>query len=327
MSEKIAVIIPHFQRTPGILARTLAAMFEQDLAFPPSVIIVDDSSPTPAADELAGLDAAARRQVTVIRQPNAGPAGARNAGIAAVVNEFDYIALSDCDDVWPTWHLSDGMEAMRRGYDFFFGDHIREGDNTSQFTAFGIDPVAHHCLDPERQLYAWQGDLLDAVLRIPLIGLSTAMWRTARLGGLRFNPGVGLADDLYFGLEVAGANARYAFSARHQALYGKGDNISVVTDWRSNKALFSIVSLARYHAKVITNIPLDDVQYRFVKDRLHRTRRDFVVTLLAMIKSRAPIDLPLVRAFVAEQPATLLKLPSAATSALLRLVSPRTSRN
>jgi len=58
------------------------------------LIVVDDGSKdgTPEAAESFGS------RVTVLRQKNAGPAAARNRGIAAASGEF--IAFLDADDVW-----------------------------------------------------------------------------------------------------------------------------------------------------------------------------------------------------------------------------------
>ena len=53
----ITVVIPYFQREPGILARALASIAAQQ-ACPLSVhvIVVDDASPVPADAEIAGMD-------------------------------------------------------------------------------------------------------------------------------------------------------------------------------------------------------------------------------------------------------------------------------
>ena len=324
-NETVAVVIPHFQRHPGVLARTLAAMFQQTWGSPSHVVIVDDSSPAPARNELAALDDMHRSRIEIIHRPNGGPARARNTGLDAAAKTADFVALSDCDDIWSPWHLDDAMTAMRLGHDFFFGDHIRESDEASQFITYPIDTAEHRLLDAEHQLYAWTGNLFDAVLRYPLIGLSTVLFRTSTFGALRFRDSVGLADDMFYALDVACTPATAAFSRRLQAVYGRGDNISVVKDWRSNNGLFSIASLARYSAEVLSTARLDASQRRFMTARLKQERRDFATTLLAMLKAGTPVDANLVRGFLRDQPATLAYLPSVLLATLRQRLT-RSSR-
>src|SRR5262249_37804258 len=97
MPARIAVVIPYFQRTPGVLARTLNAVFAQDVDAAIEVVIADDGSPVPAANELAGLSTANQARTRVIARRNGGPAAARNTGLANVAAENDFIALLDSD--------------------------------------------------------------------------------------------------------------------------------------------------------------------------------------------------------------------------------------
>ena len=302
MTETIAIVIPHYQRKAGVLARTLAAMMCQAGPWRPHILIVDDSSPAPAAAELSGLDPAWLDRIQIIHQPNAGPAAARNTGLAAIETTFDFIALSDCDDVWPAYHLQDAMSALRHGYDFFFGEHVREGRDLTQFARVGINPADHDLLDADRQIFGWKGEFVGIVLRHPLVGLSTVVYRAARFPGMRFNDSVGLADDLLFAVDVASTGAPVAFGARCQAVYGLGDNLSVVQAWRSNKALFSIASIARYHATLARRRGLRPADRRFIENRLHAARRDFAFTALAMMAAGQPVDRPVVWRLLRDQP-------------------------
>ena len=155
MPDGIAVIIPHYQRTSGVLARTMAAVLAQDCGESLMVIVVDDESPVPAAAELAGLDEAARARVRLISRKNGGPAAAKNTGLMAVPADIAYIALSDRDDLWKPDHISRGMAAMRLGYDLFFCDHRREGLEISQFERCGISRSRHVLIDAENDIHTW----------------------------------------------------------------------------------------------------------------------------------------------------------------------------
>jgi len=94
-AESISVIIPT-HRNRGFLPATLESVFAQT-RLPDEVIVVDDGSTDDTPDRLRELSR--RWPVRVVRQPNAGVAGARNTGIAAAAGVW--IALLDDDDLWP----------------------------------------------------------------------------------------------------------------------------------------------------------------------------------------------------------------------------------
>ncbi|WP_324763761.1 succinoglycan biosynthesis glycosyltransferase ExoW (plasmid) [Sinorhizobium meliloti] len=110
---KLTVVIPYYQKEPGILRRALASVFAQTLEdF--HVLVIDDESPYPIADELAGLAQEKRERITVIRQPNGGPGGARNTGLDNVPSDSDFVAFLDSDDVWTPDHLLNAYQSMTR---------------------------------------------------------------------------------------------------------------------------------------------------------------------------------------------------------------------
>ncbi len=110
---KLTVVIPYYQREPGILRRALASVFAQTLEdF--HVLVIDDESPYPIADELAGLAQEERERIAVIRQPNGGPGGARNTGLDNVPADSDFVAFLDSDDVWTPDHLLNAYQSMTR---------------------------------------------------------------------------------------------------------------------------------------------------------------------------------------------------------------------
>ncbi|ASP94877.1 succinoglycan biosynthesis glycosyltransferase ExoW [Sinorhizobium meliloti] len=110
---KLTVVIPYYQKEPGILRRALASVFAQTLEdF--HVLVIDDESPYPIADELAGLAQEERERITLIRQPNGGPGGARNTGLDNVPADSDFVAFLDSDDVWTPDHLLNAYQSMTR---------------------------------------------------------------------------------------------------------------------------------------------------------------------------------------------------------------------
>jgi glycosyltransferase involved in cell wall biosynthesis len=88
----ISVVIPAFNAGAFIEA-TLDSVLGQTYARR-EVIVVDDGS----TDDTAGRVARYGPAVRCLRQVNAGPCAARNAGVAAAAGE--YLAFLDADDVW-----------------------------------------------------------------------------------------------------------------------------------------------------------------------------------------------------------------------------------
>lgn len=91
-SPSISCVIPVFNGAP-FLAEALDSVFAQTLQ-PAEIIVVDDGS-TDATPEVAARYGA---RITYVRQDNAGPAAARNEGIARAHGEF--MAFLDADDLW-----------------------------------------------------------------------------------------------------------------------------------------------------------------------------------------------------------------------------------
>jgi glycosyltransferase involved in cell wall biosynthesis len=88
----VSVIMPAYNAA-RLIAESIQSVIDQDYTHL-EVIVVDDGSSdgTPEVAEQFG------ERVRVLRQKNAGPAAARNRGIAAA--KGDFIAFLDADDVW-----------------------------------------------------------------------------------------------------------------------------------------------------------------------------------------------------------------------------------
>ncbi len=124
---KLTVIIPYYQKEPGILRRALASVFAQSFQdF--HVLVIDDRSPYSIDEELGPLSEQERARVTVIRQPNQGPGGARNTGLDHVPADAEFVAFLDSDDEWTADHLKNAYESMSRfGADCYWAS-ITGGD-------------------------------------------------------------------------------------------------------------------------------------------------------------------------------------------------------
>jgi glycosyltransferase involved in cell wall biosynthesis len=95
---RISCVIPVFNGA-RFLSEALASVYAQTVA-PFEIIVVDDGS-SDATPEVAERH---RERITYLCQENAGPAAARNRGIALAKGEL--IAFLDADDLW----LADKLE-------------------------------------------------------------------------------------------------------------------------------------------------------------------------------------------------------------------------
>ena len=103
----VSVIIPCYNQG-NYLMDAIMSVFEQSHdSF--EIIVVDDGSTDPQTTSL--LDSLALPATTVIRQPNVGLPGARNAGIRAASGEF--IVALDADDELKSTYLSELLSALR----------------------------------------------------------------------------------------------------------------------------------------------------------------------------------------------------------------------
>ncbi|WP_083507889.1 glycosyltransferase family 2 protein [Aureimonas frigidaquae] len=220
------VVIPFFQRSPGILSRAVRSVLAQDRAAA-GIIVVDDESPVDAAAELKGLDLRSM-PIRVIRQPNAGPGGARNTGLANLPGSATHVAFLDSDDEWHPGHLAAALQAMERhGADVFFGT-ISGGagfDYHSDMSALAAEPgVTMLSTDP---MVLTAPDMANRMLEDwSYLHLSAMVIARPLFEGLRFAPDLRLAaEDILFFHDAFRAAHRAILSAAPAAGRGEGANI------------------------------------------------------------------------------------------------------
>ncbi|GAJ95294.1 glycosyltransferase family 2 protein [Agrobacterium rhizogenes] len=135
----ITIVIPFYQKQTGILQRALRSISRQVFQdF--DILVVDDESPLSAESELQSLGDHERARVTVIRQANAGPGGARNTGLDNVPAASRFVAFLDSDDEWAPEHLSNAFEALTRHDADCYWDSISGGEGFSYH--FGMEELA-----------------------------------------------------------------------------------------------------------------------------------------------------------------------------------------
>jgi len=138
--DDVTMVIPCFNHG-RFLGEAVESALSQS-AGTPRIVVVDDGSTDP--DTLRALDELPDR-VEVVRQENAGPAAARNAGIART--DSPYLLMLDADDRLPADALEVLLEALESdptaGYAYGTMRHFGDWSGEVNFPDF----------DPFRLLY------------------------------------------------------------------------------------------------------------------------------------------------------------------------------
>ncbi|MBC8103766.1 MAG: glycosyltransferase family 2 protein [Cytophagales bacterium] len=105
----LSVIIPVYNGS-DFLAAAVESVLQQQHS-PGEIILIDDGSTDATAAVADRLQASLGGLLRYVYQPNAGPAAARNHGLALARGEW--IAFLDADDLWPENSLGVRFAALR----------------------------------------------------------------------------------------------------------------------------------------------------------------------------------------------------------------------
>lgn len=317
----ITVIIPYYQREAGILAKALASVAAQQPAgMPIQVLVVDDASPTPAEPEVEAIGAFSS-QVRIIKQPNGGPGAARNTGIDNAPVGTRYIAFLDSDDIWSNDHLARATAALDSGYSFYFADHFQLEATVGAFARAGrIQPDKHPQLpDTFPGLHAYQGDLLDQIIRGNVIGTSTVAYDLKKFPDKRFKVEfTNAGEDYLFWMDIAYSGAKVAFSSTCEAHYGRGVNIFAGTGWGTEKHLLRLHNEIKYQKLTCKLFPVTPIQRAHINASLARLRKAFASDLLHRVAHRKKIPMGLLWRHLQLDPLSFLLMPFSLASGLLQ---------
>lgn len=131
-NPKVSVIIPNFNRA-DLISNTIHNILGQSFRAV-EIIVVDDGSTDHSIEVLEGFGT----QITLIRQENSGPGGARNAGFGAASGQF--IQFMDSDDLASLNKLEIQVAALEsEGADMAFCPwfHIEWGISKSEGSLSG----------------------------------------------------------------------------------------------------------------------------------------------------------------------------------------------
>jgi succinoglycan biosynthesis protein ExoW len=320
----IGVVIPYFQRTPGLLHRALRSVAAQCGAPPFRVYVVDDGSPAPPASELDDLPDDFAGKVIVLRRSNRGPGTARNAALDAMPPDIDVVAFLDSDDVWTEDHLMRAATALAAGGDFYFADHQRDGDAETRFAQCGYGAAGRAIGGPGADMrWCDPKAVFQAIaLRSP-VGTSTVVIRRRSIGSVRFPRQFRCAgEDTIFWAEVLRRGARPVCSLQREAAYGSGVSIFNHRSWGDARSLRTTLDEMRAQHHLRRRFPLDEALDVHARAQCARLDLSFCANLIACAR-RLQWDamLPALR-YVGRRPWALLRMPAALAKALRQRRTP-----
>ena len=316
----IGVVIPYYQRESGILARALRSVACQRGVENVRVVVVDDSSPIPAAGEVEQVGEGFPFPLEVITQANGGPGAARNRALDALVGNMRYIAFLDSDDEWSEDHLTRALLALSQGFDVYFADLLQLGAEISAFRRAGrINPADHPMLAGTEDLYAYRGDMLEQILFGNVIGTPTVVYDMSRFPTLRFRPEFHNAgEDYLFWLDLTHTGAQFTFSSNCEVVCGAGVNVFSGAGWGTETHFLRLHNEMKYRKRVQQRFPLTASQRNRLDDQIRQLRQSMVRDLLHRLLHRKRVPWQWLKAHAALDPQTYLFLPWLAIRTVLR---------
>jgi succinoglycan biosynthesis protein ExoW len=313
---RTCVLIPYFQRKPGILRASVSSALRQQGVEDFFILIVDDGSPIPAKTELQAELERYPERILLLEQENRGNPNALNLGLDNLPQDVQYVAFLDSDDEWSPHHLARAVAALERQYDFYFADFYQLGQTVTAFNrAARILVESHPPIDDLAPLREYQGNMFDQVITGNVLGMSTTAFAYRRMPHVRFREDFTHTGMEYlFWLDVALQARRIAFSPEPECRYGAGVNIFSNPEWGTEKFLRVICDEVKYRKAILHGYPVTNSQKEFLKGRLEVLRNDFVLGVLNQLRQnrRPPAWHTLIRYLRQDAALLLLFWPLAA---------------
>lgn len=233
-TSNISVVIPSYNNA-AYLAAAVASVRAQAVTVR-EIIVIDDGSTDATASVIPTLG-----EVQYLKQANAGPAAARNRGLALA--QGDWIAFLDADDRWTPNHLLDQLQALERHPTLVLmaGD-MAEVDITGQVITPSV-LAKHRLLDGFAALNgAPLPNAARALLKKNFIPTGTVLVKAAVIraaGG--FPPHIRWGEDLALWVRIATLGPITCLPTVHMLRLQHGANATGAT----HAMLASLVEVAR----------------------------------------------------------------------------------
>ena len=193
MNPEVSVIIPAYN-SQDFIGAALDSVLDQCLQ-PDEVIVVDDGSTDRTEEIVLGYQRSHHDLLKYIRQPNKGPAAARNRGIESARGKW--IALLDHDDFWEPDHL---MQMLKIAQENEQAALVYSGKKWVDMRGQPIPGLSHQSCFPSGWIFN------DLVVSNYISSCSTVLVRRSiiqELGG--FDETIWIVDDWDMWLRIAAA--------------------------------------------------------------------------------------------------------------------------
>lgn len=269
------IVIPYYQQEAGILQRALASIFAQTFD-DYDILVIDDASPHPADAEVATLPQGQREKITVLKQANTGPGGARNTGLENISGATRFAAFLDSDDTWLPRHLETAHRAMTEfGADCYFAS-IGGGDEFYyHFGMAALEKTEKPVRLSETPLILELPDLAGVMLKNwSFLHLSCMVIGRPLFEKIRFDAKLRLAaEDVLFFCDSILAAKRTILCDDTGAMRGEGVNIFHGVDNGSpqflRQQLNTLVALERLQSR-FSDRPEDVAKIEYYKNRARK---------------------------------------------------------
>ena len=290
---RFGVVIPYFQHQVGLLHRALNSIRAQEYR-PVQVVVVDDGSPRPAAEEITTTLRNAVPELTVIRQANQGVAAARNAALDALGEDVSAIAFLDSDDYWDPAHLRNAAVALSRGADFYFANLRIEGTTTDWFRKRSrLDLLDNPRPVPEAPgIMQWAGSVPELLgfARCPVL-TSGVVFRRAIMPRVRFartlRGVVGEGYRVWWALLMGSSGIMYC--PEPTVTYGAdglGISQHAAVEWGSVRHLARLADDLGSLRHVCNNYPMSPAERRLLREPIGRLRQTALLCALHSLRRR-----------------------------------------
>ena len=308
-STYITVVIPFYQKKPGLLYKSLKSVADQTIKSPIHVIIVDDESPVSAEKELENLSDYPKEKITLIKQKNGGAGSARNTALDAVPENTQFVAFLDSDDTWLPHHLETALNALQKGYDAYFSDwwsfNFPETTNFKRIKT--LKPENHQKVEGIENVYLLGMTPIEHILSDGggLIQTSTVVYNFKKYPDLRFREEFFNGQDFFFWMDLGELGAEFIFSTELGCRNGEGINIYQGSGWGSEHSLRRIRNELFVWTSTEKFYSLSDKLTQLNRQTIYNLQENFIRDIIHRIRHRKKIDFKLFKDIIYMTPSSL----------------------
>jgi len=287
---RFGVVIPYFQREPGLLARAVRSVISQVGVQSALIVIVDDGSPHPAVDELANFTTIECTNIKLIKQKNGGVSNARNRALEELPENIDFVAFLDPDDIWESFHLYNASIAFNNGADFYFSDFRRLGSELTRFQRSNLDLKSHKNIENTSSIYEYNGNFRNDIIKQTMVGTSTVVLKRVLCKTVKIYSKITASEDILYWFMATKTDSRIFFSSVCEVIYGEGVGLIASSTWGSLRSIRVASDQAAMLAIVQKSHDIDREMKSWIKHEKKMRQADLFRTLLHRLRRKQKID-------------------------------------